>query len=73
MFCVRWIRFFLSDSRAKVRFQGASSRSVRIRAVVPQGSVLGPVLFAIYVDDLVRNLPSGVHTSLYAGDLGIGP
>ena len=55
----------------KIRFQDALRRSVGFRGLVPQGFVLGPNLFVIYVDDLVRNLPLGVRASLYADDLAI--
>ena len=42
----RWTQSFLSDRRACVVFQNHKSRSFRVRRGVPQGSVLGPVLFS---------------------------
>ena len=47
------------------------SRSFRVRRGVPQGSVLGPVLFSLFINDLPASLPSSVSCSLYADDLAI--
>ena len=68
---VLWVRFFLSDRRPKVQVGGSHSRSFRIRRGVPQGSVLGPVLFILFVDDITKDLIRGAHASLYADDLAI--
>ena len=68
---VLWVRSLLSDRRAKVQVGGSHSRSFRIRRGVPQGSVLGPVLFILFVDDITKDLPRGAHASLYANDLAI--
>ena len=66
---VLWVRSFLSDRRAKVQVGGSHSRSFRIRRGVPQGSVLGPVLFILFVDNITKDLLRGAHASLYADDL----
>ena len=68
---VLWVRSFLSDRRAKVQVGGSHSRSFRIRRGVPQGSVLGPVLFILFIDDITKDLPRGAHASLYADNLAI--
>ena len=52
-------------------YQNHKSRSFRVRRGVPQGSVLGPVLFSLYNNDLPVSLPSSVSCSLYADDLTI--
>ena len=67
----RWAQSFLSDRRASVVFQNHKSRSFRVRRGVPQGSVLGPVLFSLFINDLPASLPSSVSCSLYADDLAI--
>ena len=67
----RWTPSFLSDRRASVFFQNHKSRSFRVRRGVPQGSVLGPVLFSLFINDLPASLPSSVSCSLYADDLAI--
>ena len=64
-----WVCSFLSDRRAKVQVGGSHSRSFRIRRGVPQGSVLGSVLFVQFVDDITKDLPRGAHASLHADDL----
>ena len=67
----RWTQSFLSDRRASVVFQNHKSRSFQVHRGVPQGSVLGPVLFSQLINDLPASLPSSVSCSLYADDLAI--
>ena len=52
-------------------FQNHKSRSFRVRRGVRQGSVLGRVLFSLFINDLPASLPSSVSCSLYADNLAI--
>ena len=52
-------------------YQNHKSHCFRVRQGVPQGSVLGPVLFSLFINDLPASLRSSVSCSPYADDLVI--
>ena len=61
-----WIRGFLSDRSQRVVVDGEFSSSIPVTSGVPQGSVLGPILFLAYINDLTEQVKSQVR--LFADD-----
>jgi hypothetical protein len=57
---------FLSGRRQRVRVGGKLSEEVRVMSGISQGSVLGPLLFLAYVNDIWRNTDSTII--LFADD-----
>lgn len=62
-----WIDSYLTDREAYVKVNSARSRTFNIPSGVPQGSVLGPLIFIIYVNDLNDQISS--FKLSYADDL----
>ena len=63
---VDWFRSYLSDRRQCVMVDGVLSEFRAVSCGVPQGSILGPILFLCYVNDMSISLRC--HLSLYADD-----
>ena len=63
---LRWIKSFLSHRRQQVLVEGSSSTSSQVTSGVPQGSVLGPLLFLLYINDLPAQVTS--TSRLFADD-----
>ena len=63
---LRWLEAFLTGRSQRVSIQGSKSRWCPVTSGIPQGSVLGPTLFIIFVNDL----PSHVKNTakLFADD-----
>ncbi len=55
-----WIRSFLSDRKQRVLVNGCASGWAPVTSGIPQGSVLGPLLFLIFINDM----PDAVHSTL---------
>ena len=60
---------FLKDRKQSVVLNGQNSTWVNVEAGVPQGSILGPLLFLIYINDLYENLVS--NPKLFADDTSL--
>ena len=67
---LHWICSYLTNREQKVLVNGATSNSLPVISGVPQGSVLGPLLFLIYIDGVTSApLSDGSKMTLYADDM----
>ena len=67
---VSWFKSYLSDRYQFVSLEGKSSECLPLKKGVPQGSVLGPVLFLLFVNDLPLHLPNS-SIDMFADDTTI--
>ena len=67
----KWVKSFLSHRMARVKLNGALSQKVTLKEGVPQGGVISPTLFIVYINDITRGL--SIHTSraLHADDFAM--
>ena len=65
-YTLRWIQAFLSDRVQQVCVNGINSEWANITSVIPQGSILGPILFVLCINDLHDNIVSNVY--MFADD-----
>ena len=66
---VSWIKNFLTNRVQRVSVNGSDSKWQNVMSGIPQGSILGPVLFIIYMNDLPENITSEIY--LFADDTKI--
>ena len=60
------ISSFLGNKRLRVVLDGKSSQEYSVNAGVPQGFILGPTLFLLYINDLSNDVISNI--AIYADD-----
>ena len=67
---LRWVATYLMDRPNAVVFNGERSERFFPTSGVPQGSILGPLLFLLYIDDLAAKMSS--FKSMFADDKKFG-
>ncbi len=63
----QWLCDFLSNKKAKVQINGDRRRQLSLRQGIPQGAVLSPLLFLLYIDDL----PENVEVAMFADNVSL--
>ena len=66
---LNWFKNYLTDRKQRVILPNATDDWTVIRAGVPQGSILGPLLFLLYINDIVNDIGSNVR--LFADDTSL--
>ena len=68
---VQWTSSWLTNRIARVRVNGGIGRPRVMKEGLPQGAVLSPLLFIVYINDLLGKFEEGTMVSAYADDLAI--
>ncbi len=63
-----WIDIWFTKRTQTVVVDETMSRPVPVKSGVPQGTVLGPLLFLLYINDIGDNLQPSTHIQLFADD-----
>ena len=68
--CYDWFHSYLSERKQYVIYQNTSSEINQIKCGDPQGSILGPLLFLLYINDIV-NISQDIFLLLFADDTNL--
>ena len=66
---LKWIGSFLSNRKQRVKVADSVSRCAPVKSGVPQGSVMGPILFVLFINDMPNTLMN--TCKLFADDTKI--
>ena len=70
-YVIQWITNYLTERTQMVVVGGASSSALPVLSGVPQGSVLGPLLFPIYINDVTEVISIESSLTLFADDMAV--
>lgn len=65
---LKWFKSYLENRTQRVKFNGMLSSPIRVQVGVPQGSVLGPILFLLYINDIVEVIDDDCEIRLFKDD-----
>ena len=68
---LKFLTNYLKDRKQAVVIGGSKSSILPALSGVPQGSIIGPLLFVLFINDLSDNISQGTNIALYADDTKI--
>ena len=68
---LRFLTNYLKDRKQRVVIGGSQSELKNVKSGVPQGSILGPLFFVLFINDMSECVSEGTHIALYADDTKI--
>ena len=68
---LKFLMNYLGEREQSVVLDGIKSSSKPVLSGVPQGSILGPILFVLFIIDLPQGISEDTHLALYADDTKI--
>ncbi len=70
-YLLKWIKSYLLKREQFVVVNGQASTTLQAMSGVPQGSVLGPLLFIMYINNVSDVVSSDTHLNMFADDMAI--
>ena len=67
---LRWFESYLSGRKQSVSLNGKLSKPGQVSIGIPQGGVLGPVLFLLFINDITQSVNAGT-CNMFADDVAI--
>lgn len=68
---IEWVEAVLLERKQRIKENGKLSKWQKVSSGIPQGSILGPILFIIFISDIVDNCTNDSEIYLYADDAKI--
>ena len=69
---LKFIKGYLHNRAQRVVIDGVFSDTLPVNSGVPQGSILGPLLFVLFINDIYEQVSPGTNIALYADDTKFG-